>query len=426
MDRASGRTTRSSTRAVKLAPPLAPVAMTHAAAMSTQRDQCAACRQTASIEWLNSDRHPAVCYHCAKCRSADSGSSRSRLEDRMGFLEARLSKLQEQVHPLIHDLAIKPSCATNAEITTNLQHYMMNSQSDNNPPKSQEHKAKSVYGSPTEATQNRHKHVRESLANKFVTKSQYELSVICTKIKEPSESLLQNRHNYDMEEWLKLCRRMQLKPVEPVSPTRLGRSPNSLHKDKPRLLKVTVRTETYLERILLSAFLLQNGSENSERIFADVPWWGRSRKPGIQASINGAEGRSLIILGVPETDETSDEKMRNKHDFLQWKFLSDTLKTDDVAVVDTFRIPKSPKYMATGPKPLKLTLLRSEMLGIVKTRCQRYQHFLSRELRISSSTCFKGPTDADKVNAKEPVEQCELTVPARTGQPPTLPELASL
>ncbi|KAF8572412.1 hypothetical protein P879_00931 [Paragonimus westermani] len=176
----------------------------------------------------------------------------------------------------------------------------------------------------------------------------------------------------------------------------------------------------------MSAFLLQNGSENSERIFADVPWWERSRKPWIQASIDGAEDRSLIILGVPETDDTSDKKMRNKHDFLQWKFLSDTLETDDLAVVNTFRIPKSPKYIRTGPKPLKLTLLRSEMLDTVKTQWQRYQNLLPRELRISSSTRLKGPTGADKVNAKEPVEQCEITVPAKNDQPPTLPESASL
>ncbi|KAF8567924.1 hypothetical protein P879_11513 [Paragonimus westermani] len=163
------------------------------------------------------------------------------------FLEAKLSKLQEQVHPLIHDLAIKPSCATNAEIsTTNLQYYLMNSQSDNNPPTSQEDKA------------------------------------------------------------------------------------------------------------------------------------------------------------------------------------NDTLKTDDLAVVDTFRVPKSPKYMGTGPKPLKLTLLRREMLDIVKTQWQRYRNLLPRELSISSSTRFNGPTDADKVNAKEPVEQCEITVPAKNDQSPTPEESASL
>ncbi|KAF8563260.1 hypothetical protein P879_12009 [Paragonimus westermani] len=229
-----------------------------------------------------------------------------------------------------------------------------------------------------------------------------------------------------MGEWLKLCKRMQLKPVEPVSLTRLSRSPNSLHKDKPRLLEVTARTEKDLKRLLLSAFLLQNGFENSERVFADVPWWERSCKPGIQASINGAEGRSLINLGVPETDETSDKKMRNKHDFLQWKFLGDTLKTNDVVVVDTFRIPKSPNYMGTGPKPLKLTPLRSEMLDIVKTQWQRYRNLFPRELRISSSTRLKGPTDAYKVDAKEPVEQCEITVPAKSDQPPALPESASL
>ncbi|KAF8568307.1 hypothetical protein P879_01692, partial [Paragonimus westermani] len=114
--------------------------------------------------------------------------------------------------------------------------------------------------------------------------------------------------------------------------------------------------------------------------------------------------------------------MRNKHNFLQWKFVSDTLKTDDVAVVDTFRIPKSPKYMGTGPKPLKLTLLRSEMLDIVKTQWQRYRNLFPRELGISSSTRFKGPTDANKVDAKEPVEQCEITVPAKSDQPPALPE----
>lgn len=118
--------------------------------------------------------------------------------------------------------------------------------------------------------------------------------------------------------------------------------------------------------------------------------------------------------------------MQHTHDFLQWKFLSEILKTENVAVVDTYRIPKSPKYMGTGPRPLKLTLLRSEMLNVVKVQWQRYQNQLPRDLRISSSTRKNKSPDAAQADAKELVEQCEPRVASKNDQSPTSPESAQL
>ena len=230
---------------------------------------CDATLTKVSIELLNSDSHPAVCYHCSNCRSSEQQSSRSRLKERVGGLETQLNKLLKQVRPLIHNLAVKTNCEGDANPSKNdSQILLLDSESDENPPKSQE----GSISLSIEATKYNHKLVKELPTNKCDKKSTYELSVICTNVKEPNDTLLQSRDKHDREEWMKLCKRMQLKQIEPVTLTRLSRSPNSPHRDKARLLKVTVRTEKDLESILLSAYLLQNGSENVERVFADVPW----------------------------------------------------------------------------------------------------------------------------------------------------------
>jgi hypothetical protein len=177
-----------------------------------------------------------------------------------------------------------------------------------------------------------------------------------------------------------------------------------------------------LEEVLLSAFLLQNSPENGERIFADVPWWERSRKSDNKAKINRAEERSIVILGVPEGDENIDINSQKKHDFLQWRYLSDILKANEVAVVDTFRIPKSQKYMGAGPRPLKLTFLRGEMLDILKTQWRQNRNLLPRELKISSSTRTNKPADASNTNAGEPI----TSDPAKNDPAPTSTESATL
>lgn len=449
------RTTRSSTRPVKTTASTELDTVTHPVDMSNQRGPCASCHLTVSpkvqfvvcrfcgmcvhancdptltqvsIELLNSDSHPAVFYHCSNCRSLESTHCKNSLENRLVVLEAQLNKLREQVHPLISDFPVKTNYRKDSNCNKT---YFMNSEPVEITSKFTEDivEPKSF----VEVIQNNQKRV--SVPPKSITKSPYRLSVICTNIKEPNDTLLQARQKHDREEWLGLCQKMQLKPIEPVSLTRLSRSPNSPNKGKPRLLRITVETEKDLEDILLSAFLLQNSDTNSERVFADVPWWERSQKSDKVTKITRTDDRSLIILGVPENEETSDKKLQNKHDFLQWKFLSDTIQANNVAVVDTFRIPKSPKYMGSGPRPLKLTLLRSEMLGTVKTQWERYRNILPKEIRLSSSirtrkpsssTYIDKPLDEGISHEGEPAEQNKTNALAKNYLTPTHSESVPL
>ncbi|OON15978.1 hypothetical protein X801_08213, partial [Opisthorchis viverrini] len=83
---------------------------------------------------------------------------------------------------------------------------------------------------------------------------------------------------------------------------------------------------------------------------------------------------------------------------------------ENVAVVDTYRIPKSPKYMCTGPKPLKLTLLRGDMLNLIQTQWQRHRNLLPRELRISTSMRNNISTEETKPHLSD----SELAIPGMT------------
>ena len=204
---------------------------------------------------------------------------------------------------------------------------------------------------------------------------------------------------------------MQTNHIEPASLIRLSRSPESSRNDKPRLLKVTVKTEQDLEPILLSSPILQDDSGNSERIFADVPWWERNHRAGIRGNTTHTEDRTLIILGVPEVEQYADRKTQSKHDFLQWKFVSDLLNLDDVTVVDTFRIPKSSRYMGTDPRPPKLTMLYREMVTAAKTQWQMFGKLLPEGVRLCSRTCVNelpGKNSEPRINVLLPFSRPNL------------------
>ncbi|KER19544.1 hypothetical protein T265_11712 [Opisthorchis viverrini] len=94
-----------------------------------------------------------------------------------------------------------------------------------------------------------------SLNNK--RKASSGLSVICTNVTEPCDTLLQARHKRELEEWFKLCAKMKLKPIEPLSLTRLSRPPNSPHNGtgaetaiKYNILARTHRTVTITAELL--------------------------------------------------------------------------------------------------------------------------------------------------------------------------------
>ncbi|KER19600.1 hypothetical protein T265_11674 [Opisthorchis viverrini] len=93
-------------------------------------------------------------------------------------------------------------------------------------------------------------------------------------------------------------------------------------------------------------------AENGERNFADIPWSERSHKNTPQPTNSTSKhtnDRSLIILGVPEPNETSNKVAQNTHDYMQLQCLCSTLELINVAVVDTFQNHQSIWVPAPGP-----------------------------------------------------------------------------
>ena len=214
-----------------------------------------------------------------------------------------------------------------------------------------------------------------------VLKPSTRFSLICANIKEATGSLLLDRQSHDKNEWFNLCKRMRLRQIEPISIIRLQRPADSPHRGKPRLLRVTVATEEELEDILLSAFLLRDGLESSERVFADIPWWERAHAKG-QSHPKHSASRSVIVSGVPDAPDGEDPQARMRHDILQWKFLRTSLGADQVATVDIYKIPKSSKYMGSAPSRLKVTFLTSAMAEDVFSKWKLYEGQLPKYIRM--------------------------------------------
>jgi hypothetical protein len=238
------------------------------------------------------------------------------------------------------------------------------------------------------------------------------LSVICTNVPEATDTLLANKQEHDMKHWFQLCSRMGLRAIKPVSLIRLSRKPNSPHDDKPRLIKVVVQSEKELEDILLSAYLLRDDNQSSSRVFADVPWLERTKPslPGQQQNVQKHDGRSVIILNVPEPTPDSDKNAKTSHDLNQWKYLSNTIQTNDEAVVDIFRIPKSPRYEGNGPRPLKIRLLTASMVASVLSNWKRYRHKLPRDIRFVSGIPKQHP-DTVVESMPEPKNDTPIETP---------------
>ena len=52
---------------------------------------------------------------------------------------------------------------------------------------------------------------------------------------------------------------------------------------------------------------------------------------------------TLVFIGIPEAANAAAKKQVLTHDSQQWKFIEDQMGLKNCVVVDTFRIPKSPK-----------------------------------------------------------------------------------
>ena len=454
------RVTKASTKSVTCVAPHPPAPTCEAKRRTTnktsQRDPCAVCGKLVSlkvqvvscfscklgvhtscdatltetsIDQILSDTHPAVHYLCAKCRLIDNTTSLKKLEDRVRVLEELLNKILTKDQP--------PTIQRNYGMKTTA------SSSGTDPPFPPERNPQSENDKPVVITTIKNtENVRSAVITatkkgnavppnpqKCVAKIRHDLSVICTNVVELNDTLLQRRHNHDKDEWVKLCCRMKLKPIEPVTITRLARSLDSPNRDKPKLLKVTVATEKELEDILLSAYLLKDSTENNQqRVFADLPWWERTLKAR-NAVVDRSKHRNLILLGVPEAEDPSKQK---QHDFLQWKFISDTLSLKNIAVVDVFRIPKSPKYIGVGPRPLKLTFLRDGMQEEARSQWKQNHKRLPKYLRLTESVRPGTKLDTDTTTNTSTKEQLSITsttvklMPPKNASAPALPESAQL
>lgn len=338
-----------------------------------------------SLKMVNDDRHPSICYQCPNCRTSHLvgrfKSANSAENDKSFGMEIRMSHLEEQLKQItavLQHLLDQNKCLPTATQKANPNNLTAASRT-RSPVKLLE--AKKDIEIVTRKNSKSKSNIPVISKNK-VASSKAALSVICTNVPEATDTLLANRHEHDMSQWDKLCSRMSLKPIKPVSLTRLSRKPGSVHNDKPRLLKVAVQNEKELEDILLSAYLLRDCEKTDNRIFADVPWKEREKSAHKGKHREIEKGKSLLILNIPEPASDSDMQCQNKHDYHQWKYLSDAIEANNEAVIDIFRIPKSPKYEGNGPRPLKLTFLTTAMADTVYKNWNRFRYKLPREIRI--------------------------------------------
>lgn len=347
-----------------------------------------------AVKIINDDRYPSVCYQCSKCRAAIVVSCTNSEGDNK--MENRMSKLEEQLKQI-------------TSLVQNLTSQDVHVQSAEPPNETLEQPTCTYAGVTATALNSKTQKNFNPVANSPTTRkskegySKMDLSVICTNVPEATDTLLSNRHDHDMNEWLKLCSRMSLNDIKPVTLTRLSRKPNSPHQNSPRLLKVVVRSEKELENILLSTYLLRGDKDDSSRVFADVPWSERS-KASIQTKQDHRtkkEERSLVILNVPESAPDLDAQGGARHDLQQWKYLSDIIEAKNEAVIDLFRIPKSPKYKGDGPRPLKITLLTAKMAETVFHNWTYFRHKLPRELRIKRSNSKPQPDTTNRSNQEQ-------------------------
>jgi hypothetical protein len=180
---------------------------------------------------------------------------------------------------------------------------------------------------------------------------------------------------------------------------------------------VKLQSEKDLENILLSAYLLRDGDENGSRVYADVPWSER-KKPTPNAKQSKSEtpdGRSIVILNVPEYSGDSNVRCKSKHDFEQWRYLSDIIQATNEAATDIFRIPHSLKYQGSGPRPLKVTLLTDNMADRVFDNWKQFRSTLPKEIRMIRGNIKPRPNmTQEKINTQDMCQKNDCA-PTPTG-----------
>lgn len=389
-----------------------------------------------SVKMVNDEKHPAICYQCATCRkpklavgwentnetTGDTGTI--QMDSRLSKIEGQIQQLLELIQPLTNQPTREVAVARPPKLPK------FNTQSDvctptpTNGVKADTLRKKRKMPSGVSVDLGLSSSSSTGSKSKVAPSNSY-LSVICTNVPESADTLLASRHEHDTNHWFNLCSQMNLKAIKPVSLTRLSRKPDSLQQNKPRLLKVVVAEEKELEDIILSAYLLRDGQHGSSRVFVDVPWSERAKSPlkGGHCPVDIDDGRCLLILNVPEAASDIDRQSRTVHDHKQWNYLSNIIQADKVAVVDMFRIPKSPKYEGDGPRPLKLTLLTAGMAKAVYNNWCSFRKKLPREIRITRQAS-KRRSETLPESGVDQNGRCSIEKQSKNGILPALMESA--
>lgn len=201
---------------------------------------------------------------------------------------------------------------------------------------------------------------QKELQNQHVLRKHETMTVICSNVPEPTSESLKGRQLEEQTRWTEICHALGLNIV-PTGLTRLSRNRSSPHVDKPRLLRVTFGNTRDLEDVLLASHVLVKSSLNT-RIFPDRPWEERQqRKSDPSASRNNEAGKVVLIYGVPELRH-DDKCERHKHDVEEWKYITEIYNMQSVVAFDITRLAASPNYQGRGPKIVKVTLARPEMV----------------------------------------------------------------
>ena len=361
-----------------------------------------------TIELLIGDNNPAVCYQCTQCRPKSVVAVRpgkSVLEERVVAVEAQIHRIQQQ-------LQLGASGSVNyfeQDRDGNVSVPETRLPSENRAPNP---------GEITLTATEPNLHERSEQPRRRSPK----LSFICTNVPEARETLLHSIYQHDQAEWSKLCDRLGLAYIKPVSLLRLRRDQRSPHNNNPRMLKITVSTEAELEDILLSAHLLRDGEDSTSRIYPDLPWWERRPGASPEKRNNLTDNRSLVLMGIPEAADTTAKNQVLTHDSQQWKFIEDQMGLKNCVVVDTFRIPKSSKYMGSGPCPLKLTFLTNAMATEVQDRWNNLKHLLPTGIRLQYRKSNEPRNTENKVSQLFPTRPADTAI----STPDAIDELASV
>ena len=369
---------------------------------------------------INSETFPGVCYICDHCRSRAqtdmivADTSESKIELRMASLELGFQRMEVMMTsltskpvraelesecgvnrstlPQIQDkcgarqaensensiINTKQSVATSEMGTTEFESTM--ERTDVSGMERPSLGSKSVENVNEFSPKNTRHHIySKSNSNTHTIKAAHTLSLTCTNVSESGATLFDAKRKHDLHCWYELCAQMALDPIKPASVTRLSRRPSSPHRGQPRLLRVTLQGEADVESALLHSYLINTSPDIACRIYADIPWWERKTNN----YLNKTNLRTLTLLGIPEDVVTAAAHERIEHDYKQWRYIADTLGTQNAVVVNTFRVPRSQNYKGDGPNPLKITFLTSDMAEAFKTDWKTNRKKLPGDVRLS-------------------------------------------